>query len=143
MTEQDKHDLKKLLSDKKVDFSIPAVAGNAIVASNAMKIQPSACLNTGCESVGCSRNVCSTTMCLLPFGNVFQGITWIDNRKHCLNDSIDPRRKCQGCDYEKDCGGGCPATNFAYTGSVYIPGDEECKIEYVVNSQKRQIQSYR
>jgi radical SAM protein with 4Fe4S-binding SPASM domain len=64
---------------------------------------------------------------VLPFGNVFQGFTWIQNRYHCLNDKIEPRKKCQGCDYEKVCGGGCPATNVQETASVYIPDDIVCK----------------
>jgi radical SAM protein with 4Fe4S-binding SPASM domain len=44
---------------------------------------------------------------ILPFGNVFQGFTWIENRYHCLNDKIESRKKCEGCDYEKVCGGEC------------------------------------
>jgi sulfatase maturation enzyme AslB (radical SAM superfamily) len=48
-----------------------------------------------------------------------------------LNDSVKPRHKCRGCDYEKNCGGGCPATNFIGTGSVYVPGDTECQLGLV------------
>jgi radical SAM protein with 4Fe4S-binding SPASM domain len=75
--------------------------------------------------------IMGTVTGILPFGNVFQGFSWINNRKHCLNDSIKPRYKCQGCDYEKVCGGGCPATNFVETGNVYVPGYEECKLGLV------------
>ncbi|MDR0609365.1 MAG: radical SAM protein [Planctomycetaceae bacterium] len=65
---------------------------------------------------------------ILPFGNVFQGFTWIQNRYHCLNDKIEPRKKCKGCDYEKVCGGGCPAINYAETENIYIPNDGACKL---------------
>jgi radical SAM protein with 4Fe4S-binding SPASM domain len=74
-----------------------------------------------CTIIGSGKGV-------LPFGNVFQGFSWINNRKHCLNDSIKPRRKCQGCDYEKDCGGGCPATNFLTSENIFVPNNESCKL---------------
>jgi radical SAM protein with 4Fe4S-binding SPASM domain len=88
------------------------------------------CVDTWGDLYGCSKmcTIMGPGKGILPFGNVFQGFTWINNRKHCLNDSIKPRRKCQGCDYEKVCGGGCPATNFAETGNVFIPNDEACTI---------------
>jgi len=63
------------------------------------------------------------------------------NRHPCLDTRIEPRLKCKGCDYEKDCGGGCPATNFAETGNVCIPGEAECKLGLVwrrINVHMRQ-----
>ncbi len=88
------------------------------------------CVDPVGDLYGCSKlcTIMGSGKGILPFGNVFQGFIWIDNRKHCLNDSAKPRLKCQGCDYEKVCNGGCPATNFAETGSVYIPDDEACKL---------------
>jgi uncharacterized protein len=98
------------------------------------------CVDPFGDMFGCSKmcTIMGTGKGILPFGNVFQGFSWINNRKHCLNDSIKPRRKCQGCDYEKDCGGGCPATNFAETGSVYVSGTDACNLGLVW----RQINAY-
>ncbi|MDR1922823.1 MAG: radical SAM protein [Planctomycetaceae bacterium] len=93
------------------------------------------CVDTQGDLYGCSKmcTIMGHGKGILPFGNVLQGFTLINNRKHCLNDSIKSRRKCQGCDYEKSCGGGCPATNYERTGSIYLQGDEECETSLIYN----------
>jgi radical SAM protein with 4Fe4S-binding SPASM domain len=98
------------------------------------------CMDTWGDLFGCSKmgTIMGPGKGVLPFGNVFQGLTRHHNRLHCLNDEITPRKKCQGCDYERRCGGGCPATNFAETGNVYIPGDEACKLGLIC----RRIDAY-
>jgi len=88
------------------------------------------CVDPWGDMFGCSKmcTIMGPGQGILPFGNVFQGFTWNHNRLCCLNACIGPRKKCQGCDYVKICGGGCPATNYAETGDVFIPGDEACKL---------------
>jgi radical SAM protein with 4Fe4S-binding SPASM domain len=88
------------------------------------------CVDPWGDLYGCSKmcTIMGPGKGILPFGNVFQGVTWVYNRRHCLNIDRTPRHKCCGCDYEKVCGGGCPATNFEKTGSVYLPNIESCKL---------------
>jgi len=88
------------------------------------------CVDPWGDLYGCSKlcTIMGPGRGVLPFGNVYQGFTWIRNRHHCLNNKIEPRLKCRGCDYERLCSGSCPATNFAETGSVYVPGDVACKM---------------
>jgi uncharacterized protein len=91
------------------------------------------CVDTCGDMYGCSKmcTIMGPGKGILPFGNVFQGFTRIDNRRQCLNDSLEPRHKCKGCDYERNCGGGCPATNFFASGDTYVPDDVSCKFVLV------------
>jgi uncharacterized protein len=97
------------------------------------------CVDPWRDLYGCSKLCAITGPGRGAFGNVFQGLTWIRNRYHCLNDTIEPRVKCKGCDYEKTCGGGCPATNFAAMGNVYIPDDEACKLGLICRRIDRYV----
>jgi radical SAM protein with 4Fe4S-binding SPASM domain len=67
----------------------------------------------------------------LPLGNVFQGYTRIDNRRCCLDATVEHRQTCRCCELREFCGGGCPATNFADTGNTYLPGDTACKLVFI------------
>ncbi|MDR2439524.1 MAG: SPASM domain-containing protein, partial [Planctomycetaceae bacterium] len=93
------------------------------------------CVDPWGDLYGCSKmcTIMGSGKGVLPFGNVFQGFTWIQNRYHCLNDKIEPRKKCQGCDYEKVCGGGCPAINYLESGNIFIHGEEGCKMFLISN----------
>jgi uncharacterized protein len=63
-----------------------------------------------------------------PLGNVFQGFTNVENRLLCFDDSDKRRPTCRGCEFHDTCSGGCPATNHADTGSVFVSGDVACKM---------------
>jgi radical SAM protein with 4Fe4S-binding SPASM domain len=63
-----------------------------------------------CTSLGPGQGVA-------PLGNIFQGFTRPDNRLKCLDRTDRYRLKCQACDLNKVCSGGCPATNQADSGN--------------------------
>ena len=68
---------------------------------------------------------------VLPFGNVFQGFTRVDNRLAFMHTDLGPRDKCRDCEFKEVCGGGCPAVNYKATGSIHDPDDLGCRIVFV------------
>jgi len=65
----------------------------------------------------------------LPFGNVLSGFTIPGLRNRLLfNDyTVRQRAQCFDCALIDHCAGGCPATNFQHTGSIYLPNPQECE----------------
>lgn len=91
------------------------------------------CIDSYGDIYGCSKLATITGMRkgVLPYGNVFQGFTKPENRAKFLIAHAGPREKCKSCEFKDVCGGGCPAVNFAATGSIYDPDDLSCKIVFV------------
>ena len=91
------------------------------------------CVDSYGDVYGCSKLATITGMRngVLPFGNVFQGYTRPENRKKFLVSHTGPREKCQTCEFNKVCAGGCPAVNFKATDDIYDPDDLSCKIVFV------------
>lgn len=88
------------------------------------------CIDPLGDIYGCSKlcTIMGPGKGVYPLGNVFQGYTQIDNRQLFLGESVSRRIRCGNCEFNKICGGGCPATNAADTGNVFLPGDVECKL---------------
>ncbi len=91
------------------------------------------CVDSYGDIYGCSKLATITGMRngVLPFGNVLQGFSRIQNRAQFLISEVGPREKCAQCEFKKECGGGCPAVNFKATGSIYDPDDLGCKIVFI------------
>ena len=84
---------------------------------------------------GCSKliSIMDDHKSVLPLGNVFQGFTRIENREPLLNMAIGPRKKCAGCGLQNFCSGGCPATNVAASGSIFVPPEIDCRFTFIHN----------
>lgn len=91
------------------------------------------CVDSYGDIYGCSKLATITGMHngVLPFGNVQQGFTRIENRMQFLVSEVGPREKCSACEFREVCGGGCPAVNYARTQSIYDPDDLSCRIVFV------------
>jgi len=91
------------------------------------------CVDSYGDIYGCSKLATITGMHngVLPFGNVFQGFTRIENRAQFLHSSVGPREKCRSCEFNDVCGGGCPAVNYKATGSIHDPDDLGCRIVFI------------
>ena len=91
------------------------------------------CVDSYGDMYGCSKLATITGMHngVLPFGNVFQGYTRIQNRAQFLISEAGPREKCAQCEFNEVCGGGCPAVNHKATGSIYDPDDLGCRIVFI------------
>ncbi len=91
------------------------------------------CVDSYGDIYGCSKLATITGMHngVLPYGNVFQGFTRIENRMHFMHSDIGPREKCRQCEFNDVCGGGCPAVNFKATGSIHDPDDLGCRIVFI------------
>ena len=91
------------------------------------------CVDSYGDMYGCSKLATITGMRkgVLPFGNVFQGFTKPENRAQFLIEKVGPRAKCEKCEFNDVCGGGCPAVNFKATGSIYNPDDLGCRIVFI------------
>jgi uncharacterized protein len=93
------------------------------------------CVDTCGDCYGCSKmcTILGPGKGVLPFGNVFQGFTRIRNRVTSFDGSIRARRKCASCEFRESCSGGCPAVNYAETGSIYQPDEVSCKVVLIAN----------
>jgi uncharacterized protein len=91
------------------------------------------CVDSYGDLYGCSKLATITGMHngVLPFGNVFQGFTRIDNRIQFMHTDVGPRDKCRTCEFKEVCGGGCPAVNYKATGSIHDADDLGCRIVFV------------
>lgn len=91
------------------------------------------CVDSYGDIYGCSKLATITGMHrgVLPYGNVFQGFTRIENRKQFLHAEVGPREKCSQCEFRDVCGGGCPAVNYKATGSIFDPDDLGCRIVFI------------
>ena len=91
------------------------------------------CVDSYGDFYGCSKLATITGMHngVLPFGNVFQGFTRIENRLQFMHTDVGPRDKCRECEFKDVCGGGCPAVNFKATGSIHDPDDLGCRIIFI------------
>jgi len=76
----------------------------------------------------------------LPFGNVFDGFTDLEARAKLIDPGFDKRVKCQKCDLQNDCAGGCPAVNWQMTGSIFVQHAVECKFTRAILKVKDYIQ---
>jgi uncharacterized protein len=65
-------------------------------------------------------------------GDVWNGITNFVARRALLAQDPRLRPKCVRCEYAEHCGGGCPATNYEATGSLYEPAPLDCKMVPIV-----------
>lgn len=91
------------------------------------------CVDSYGEMYGCSKLATITGMSngVLSYGNVVQGFTQPTNRARFLVSNLGPRTKCRECEFRDSCSGGCPAVNFADTGSIYIPDDLSCRVVFI------------
>ncbi len=64
---------------------------------------------------------------VLTLGNVFQGLTGVENRIQLLDSSANRRRRCQKCQGPSSCAGGCPAVNYSHTGNIFDPDELSCR----------------
>jgi uncharacterized protein len=91
------------------------------------------CVDSYGDVYGCSKLATITGMRngVLPYGNVFQGLVQPENRSQFMISDVGPRAKCKSCEFRGVCGGGCPAVNYAATGSIHDPDDLSCRIVFV------------
>lgn len=91
------------------------------------------CVDSYGDFYGCSKLATITGMHngVLPYGNVFQGFTRIENRLQFMHTDVGPREKCRDCEFNRVCGGGCPAVNYKATGSIHDPDDLGCRIFFI------------
>jgi len=91
------------------------------------------CVDSYGDIYGCSKLATITGMHngVLPYGNVFQGFTRIENRLQFNISEAGPREKCAQCEFEESCGGGCPAVNYKATGSIFDPDDLGCRTVFI------------
>ncbi|MBN2207841.1 MAG: SPASM domain-containing protein [Candidatus Coatesbacteria bacterium] len=59
-------------------------------------------------------------------GNVWDGITDIEERGNVASIWHPRREKCESCDLSWICTGGCPALNWEANGSVHVPCEFDC-----------------
>ena len=64
---------------------------------------------------------------ILPLGDVWQGITNVQNRQAIASANRARRPKCLVCGYRDSCCGGCYASNFQATGNILDPSSTQCK----------------
>lgn len=102
------------------------------------------CVDSHGDIYGCSKLATIQGMHngVLPLGNVIQGFTRPDNRAKFLISQAGPRIQCKACELRESCSGGCPAVNFAHTGSIYLPDPLSCRIVFV-NEQVHDYMSKR
>jgi uncharacterized protein len=100
------------------------------------------CVDSYGDFYGCSKLATITGMHngVLPFGNVFQGFTRVENRLQFMHTDVGPREKCRECEFNKVCGGGCPAVNYKATGSIHDPDDLGCRIVFINQRIHRYMQ---
>lgn len=91
------------------------------------------CVDSYGDIYGCSKLATITGMHngVLPYGNVAQGFTRVENRLQFMHADVGPRDKCRECEFKDVCGGGCPAVNYKATGSIFDPDDLGCKIVFI------------
>ena len=65
-------------------------------------------------------------------GDVWNGITNLKGRLELLSVKPDDRPQCQSCGWQDDCAGGCPATNYEATGSIFKPSPLDCALMPIV-----------
>jgi radical SAM protein with 4Fe4S-binding SPASM domain len=67
----------------------------------------------------------------LPLGNVMDGFDeeGLANRREYSRFDADARAKCKDCNAKSNCTGGCPATNFASTGTVHACPESDCDLQ--------------
>lgn len=73
-------------------------------------------------------------------GDVWVGITALARRRDLLNIHPGPRPGCAACQHADDCAGGCPATNYEATGSIFQPAPLECALVPIVKRIKARVQ---
>ena len=74
----------------------------------------------------------------LPLGSVGTGFSNPDNRLKLLNHTSEPRSKCQSCELNNHCSGGCYAASIADTGDMYTPADYYCRLMFA----QKQVADY-
>lgn len=91
------------------------------------------CVDPFGDIYGCSKlcTILGPGKGVLPLGNVFQGVNNAPNRLRCFDETDIHRHSCRCCEYRADCCGGCPALNYASTGSVFLPDKVSCKMTVV------------
>lgn len=91
------------------------------------------CVDSYGDIYGCSKLATITGMRsgVMPYGNVFQGFTRVENRLPFLVADVGPRASCAQCEMSNACGGGCPAVNYAAMGSIFCPDEFSCRVVYV------------
>jgi uncharacterized protein len=91
------------------------------------------CVDPHGDLYGCSKlaTIAGPGCGVLPLGNVWQGITNVANRVTCFDGGIERRTKCKPCEFRDVCSGGCPAVNYASSGSVFEPDDVSCKLTFI------------
>ncbi|NCO94645.1 MAG: SPASM domain-containing protein [Armatimonadetes bacterium] len=65
-------------------------------------------------------------------GDVWNGITNLKGRLDLLSVKPEDRPQCASCQHSDDCGGGCPATNYEATGSLFQPAPLDCALMPIV-----------
>jgi len=71
-------------------------------------------------------------------GTVWEGYTNPRARLELLDDTPLRRTQCRDCDYADDCCGGCPATNYETTGSIFLPSPLDCTLTRIVADLRRE-----
>jgi len=76
----------------------------------------------------------------LSLGNVFDGFTDLEARAQLTHMGYEKRPRCQKCDLQNDCAGGCPAVNWQMTGSIFECHPVDCKFTRAILGVKDYIQ---
>jgi radical SAM protein with 4Fe4S-binding SPASM domain len=76
----------------------------------------------------------------LSLGNVFDGFTDLVARAQLTHMGYERRPRCQKCDLQNDCAGGCPAVNWQMTGSIFECHPVDCKFTRAIMGVKDYIQ---
>lgn len=101
------------------------------------------CVNPRGELFGCARFAAIGSgrggMCL---GDVWRGPYRESHRCDMCNTSAWHRPACVECEYRNQCTGGCPAVNFADTGSIFDPSPNECLSTRVYAELKQRLASH-
>ncbi|MGD0498392.1 MAG: radical SAM protein [Bryobacteraceae bacterium] len=85
------------------------------------------CVNARGELFGCARFAAiADAKGALPLGDVWRGTYRTAARESLCRNTAWGRLPCVECAYRGQCTGGCPAVNFAETGSVFDPSPNEC-----------------
>ncbi|HUT03693.1 MAG TPA: radical SAM protein [bacterium] len=72
-------------------------------------------------------------------GNVWDGITDVDERANVMSIWHPRRPKCESCDLAWMCAGGCPALNWEASGSVHVPSEFDCMFKHHEHNLHKRI----
>ena len=95
------------------------------------------CIGTNGDLYGCAKILgVSRGAEVHKLGDVWTGITNVRARRDLLNCHPQARPKCAACEWHDECSGGCPATNWEATGSIFQPAPLECRFMEVLQRVK-------